>query len=134
MRSAYLPSLPSFGPVQGGGDDDRDQRVARSQPLALHAQPHRVRGAPVAAALMKHLHGLALGAIEVLDRVLQRLEQGELSAVDAIDQLLLEEYTARLAPIKTLESFDFTFQPSLDRHRILALAQLEFVAARARCP
>jgi len=73
-------------------------------------------------------------ALEVLDRVLQRLEQGELSALDAIDQLLLEEYTARLAPIKTLESFDFTFQPSLDRHRILALAQLEFVAARARCP
>lgn len=79
-------------------------------------------------------------ALEVLDRVLQRLEQGELSALDAIDQLLLEEYTARegrrvqmalhtarLAPIKTLESFDFTFQPSLDRHRILALAQLEFV-------
>ena len=79
-------------------------------------------------------------ALEVLDQVLQRLEQGELSAIDAIDQLLLEEYTARegrrvgmalhtarLTPIKTLESFDFTFQPSLDRHRILALAQLEFV-------
>ena len=79
-------------------------------------------------------------ALEVLDQVLQRLEQGELSAIDAIDQLLLEEYTARegrrvgmalhtarLTPIKTLESFDFTFQSSLDRHRILALVQLEFV-------
>ena len=29
-------------------------------------------------------------ALEVLDRVLQRLEQGELSALDAIDQLLFE--------------------------------------------
>ncbi len=33
----------------------------------------------------------------------------------------------RLTPIKTLESFDFSFQPSLDRHRIMALAQLEFI-------
>jgi DNA replication protein DnaC len=36
--------------------------------------------------------------------------------------------TARLNPPKTLESFDFSFQPSLDRNRILALAQLDFVA------
>jgi DNA replication protein DnaC len=35
--------------------------------------------------------------------------------------------TARLMPIKTLESFDFFFQPSLDRNRIGALAQLEFI-------
>jgi len=35
--------------------------------------------------------------------------------------------TARLMPIKTLESFDFSFQPSLDRNRIMALAQLEFI-------
>jgi len=34
---------------------------------------------------------------------------------------------ARLSAIKTLASFDFTFQPSLDRGRILALAQLEFI-------
>ena len=36
--------------------------------------------------------------------------------------------TARLNPPKTLESFDFAFQPSLNRNRILALAQLDFVA------
>ena len=36
--------------------------------------------------------------------------------------------TARLTPPKTLESFDFTFQPSLDRGRIMALAQLDFIA------
>lgn len=34
---------------------------------------------------------------------------------------------ARLTPVKTLESFDFTFQPSLDRERVLALAQLDFI-------
>ena len=79
-------------------------------------------------------------ALELLDSVVQRLEQGEITALEAIDQLLLEEYslregrrvtmaltTANLTPVKTLESFDFTFQPSLDRDRIMTLAQLEFV-------
>ncbi len=34
---------------------------------------------------------------------------------------------ARLATIKTISGFDFSFQPSLDRNRILALAQLDFI-------
>ena len=34
---------------------------------------------------------------------------------------------SRLTTIKTLAGFDFTFQPSLDRNRILALAELEFI-------
>jgi len=34
----------------------------------------------------------------------------------------------RLINIKTLSGFDFSFQPSLDRDRIMALAQLDFVA------
>ncbi len=84
-------------------------------------------------------------ALEVLDHVLKRLdgagrEHGGSTAVDAIDELLFEEYssregrrvtmalnTARLLPIETLESFDFTFQPSLDRNRIMTMAQLEFI-------
>ena len=40
--------------------------------------------------------------------------------------------TARLPTIKTLSGYDFSFQPSLDRHRVLALAQLEFVE-RKQC-
>jgi DNA replication protein DnaC len=70
----------------------------------------------------------------------QRIEKGEISALEAIDTLLAEELTiresrrigvamatARLTPPKTLEGFDFSFQPSLDRGRIMALAQLGFV-------
>ncbi len=80
-------------------------------------------------------------ALEVLDHTLSQLEQGELTALEALDSLLNEEYstregrrigvaltTARLTPIKTLESFDFKFQPSLDRERIMALAELEFIS------
>jgi DNA replication protein DnaC len=79
-------------------------------------------------------------ALEALDHTVRRIERGELTALEAIDGLLAEEHatrenrrvgvalkTARLAPPKTLEGFDFSFQPSLDRGRILALAQLDFV-------
>jgi DNA replication protein DnaC len=35
---------------------------------------------------------------------------------------------AKLSTVKTLTGFDFSFQPSLDKNRILALAQLDFIA------
>jgi DNA replication protein DnaC len=80
-------------------------------------------------------------ALEVLDQAVRRLERGEASALETIDTLLAEEMTlrenrrirtalvmARLSTIKTLAGFDFSFQPSLDRERILALAELQFIA------
>ncbi len=80
-------------------------------------------------------------ALEALDQIVRRLEHGEISALEAIDTLLSEELTlrensriktalrmGRLATIKTLAGFDFSFQPSLDRDRVLTLAQLGFIA------
>ena len=89
----------------------------------------------------RHLVGLRMPrALEVLDQVVRQLERGEIGAVDAMDTLLAEELglregrrikaalqMARLSAVKTIASFDFTFQPSLDRNRILTLAQLEFI-------
>lgn len=79
-------------------------------------------------------------ALEALDQIVRRLEHGEIGALEAIDILLAEELTlrensriktalrmGRLATIKTLSGFDFSFQPSLDRERILTLAQLGFI-------
>lgn len=79
-------------------------------------------------------------ALEMLDATLRRVEQGEITWVDALDNLLLEELTlrdsrrvntalrmSRLTTVKTLAGFDFAFQPSLDRNRILALAELKFI-------
>jgi len=79
-------------------------------------------------------------ALEVLDHILRRLECGEIGAPEALEALLGEELTlregrrvraalkmGRLLTIKTLNGFDFSFQPSLDRNRILTLAQLEFI-------
>ena len=69
-------------------------------------------------------------ALEALDHTVQRLEQGEIGALEAIDALLggnrriaVALSTARLMPVKTFESFDFTFQPSLDSERVFALGQ-----------
>jgi len=79
-------------------------------------------------------------ALEVLDITLRRIEQGEIDGIEALDQLLVEELTvrenrrvrtaltlARLTTIKSLAGFDFAFQPSIDRQRILALAELTFI-------
>jgi DNA replication protein DnaC len=91
--------------------------------------------------IRRHLVGLKMPrALEVLDHVLRRLECGEIGAPEALEALLGEELTlregrrvraalkmGRLLTIKTLTGFDFSFQPSLDRNRILTLAQLEFI-------
>ena len=79
-------------------------------------------------------------AIEILDAIVRRLEHGEMTALEAIDALLAEEFTlrenrrvktalvmARLSTIKTLAGFDFSFQPSLDKNRMIALAELAFI-------
>lgn len=93
------------------------------------------------ARVRQHLVQLKLAcALEVLDETMARVEQGQLTVLEAIDVLLNDEcanretrrikaarMTARLTQVKTLESFDFSFQPSLDRNRILTLAQLGFI-------
>ena len=89
----------------------------------------------------RHLVGLKMPrALETLQETLSRIERGELSTLEAIEALLGEEFTtrqsrrikmalqtARLTTIKTLAGYDFSFQPSLDRQQILALAELGFV-------
>jgi DNA replication protein DnaC len=79
-------------------------------------------------------------ALEVLDATLRRIEQGEIDGIEALDQLLVEERTvrenrrvrtaltlARLITVKSRVGCDCAFQPSLDKKRILALAELTFI-------
>jgi hypothetical protein len=99
----------------------------------------------IVPSLVDHIKQTLVGlkmprAIEILDVIVRRLERGEITAIEAIDILLAEELTlrenrrikialmmARLSTIKTLAGFDFSFQPSLDKNRIMALAELEFI-------
>ena len=92
--------------------------------------------------IRRHLVGLKMPrSLEVLEHLLRQLERGEISALEAIDSLLDEELSlregrrvkaalkmGRLLTIKTLAGFDFAFQPSLDRNRILTLAGLDFIS------
>lgn len=52
---------------------------------------------------------------------------GEEQAMRELRRIESSFMTARLTHVKTLEGFDFSFQPSLDKNRILALAELRFV-------
>jgi DNA replication protein DnaC len=99
----------------------------------------------IVPTLVERIKGSLVGlkmprALEIVDATVRRLERGEVSALEAIDALLAEELTlrenrrvrtalvmARLSTIKTLAGFDFAFQPSLDKNRILALAELAFI-------
>jgi DNA replication protein DnaC len=99
---------------------------------------------PVLERIRRTLVALRMArALEMLDHAVRQLERGETSALELIDMLLAEELTVRensriqtalrmgrRATIKTLAGFDFSFQPSLDRERVLALAEIQFVERR----
>ena len=107
------------------------------------AVSHRPAGASPAIIdrVKRNLVGLKMPrALEILDVTLRGLERGETTALEAMDILLAEELTlrenrrvkmalqmARLSAIKTLAGFDFAFQASLDKNRIMALAELQFI-------
>ena len=99
----------------------------------------------IVPTLVERIKGSLVGlkmprALEIVDATVRRIERGDVSALEAIDALLAEELTlrenrrvrtalvmARLSTIKTLAGFEFAFQPSLDKNRILALAELAFI-------
>jgi DNA replication protein DnaC len=92
--------------------------------------------------LAAHLQRLKLWRVqERLDTLLQEASTPELTDADGLDRLLTEEVTAKAAkPVtmrpamarfpsrKTLETFDFGFQPSVDRKKRQELATGQFLA------
>ncbi len=80
------------------------------------------------------------GALEAVDAILSDVDGGTLTASDAIARLLTAQISlrnnrrlaaamrsSRLPAVKTLETFDFSFQPSLKREQIESLHELGFV-------
>lgn len=83
------------------------------------------------------------GALEALDEILQGVDGGGLTAGEAIERLLSAQIilrntrrleaamrSSRLPAVKTLEEFDFTFQPSINRQQIESLHELGFLERR----
>lgn len=91
--------------------------------------------------ILEHCQKLGLQNVQSsLSETLSRAEQEEWGQVRLLDHLLEEEIAAResrriraglkLAAfpfIKTLDAFDFAFQPTLDRARVMDLASLTFL-------
>ena len=83
------------------------------------------------------------GALESLDEVLQGIDGGAITASEAIERLLSAQVvlrnkrrleaamrSSRLPGIKTLNEFDFSFQPSIKREQIESLHELGFLDRR----
>ena len=79
------------------------------------------------------------GALEAVDGILSEVDSGTISAVDAIEQLLNAQIvlrnnrrlqtamrSSRLPAVKTLNQFDFAFQPSIKRAQIESLHELGY--------
>jgi DNA replication protein DnaC len=91
--------------------------------------------------IQEHLQRLRLfKSRERLEALLQDASAREVSYADFLDQVLTEEVTAKTAKhvtmrtslarfpfVKGLESFEFAYQPSLDRKQIETLATCRFV-------
>ena len=80
------------------------------------------------------------GALEAVDEILGDVDRGTLNASEAMERVLSAQITlrnnhrlrtamrsSRLPAIKTLEQFDFAFQPSVRREQIESLHELAFV-------
>ena len=80
------------------------------------------------------------GALEAVDGVLADADGGKVTTAEAIESLLGAQITlrnnrrlqtamrsSRLPAVKTLDGFDFSFQPSIKREQIESLHELGFV-------
>lgn len=80
------------------------------------------------------------GSLEAVDTILSDIDGGRLAATEAISRLLSAQVnlrnnrrlqaamrSSRLPSVKTLESFDFSFQPSIKREQIESLHELGFI-------
>jgi DNA replication protein DnaC len=83
------------------------------------------------------------GSLEAVDAILSDIDGGRLAATEAISRLLAAQITlrnnrrlqaamrsSRLPAVKTLESFDFSFQPSIKREQIESLHELGFIEGK----
>lgn len=96
----------------------------------------------VRARVEERLLKLRLGAVaERLDAILSKAAHGEPTYLDFLDQILTEETEAKqrkrvamgiqiahFPTVKTLEEFEFKFQPSIDQKLVRELATGRFIA------
>ncbi len=92
-------------------------------------------------AIKAHLADLQMpGSLEALDSLMEKLDHGAIAPAEAMVELLAAQVALRrerrlfatmrsshLPAMKTLDTFDFTFQPSIDKAQIMSLHELGFL-------
>src|SRR4029453_19199212 len=145
LRSGHR-SRAFRGPVAAAGRADRGGRSTR----CAGTRPHRVRGrgdgrcvmsAVIHARVVEQLTRLRLRYVaERIDAVLSEAARTEPTYLDFLDGVLRQEVDAKqrtrvamglkIAPfpaVKTLDDFDFKFQPSVDQRLVRELATGRFL-------
>ena len=154
MSPASLTSLSTRAPLSADSPGAMGEVTTGTTLATLTAAAAQVgfhgsstlSGAPasIVDALKDHLVSLQMpGSLEVVDDVLRQLDGGALSPTAAMERLLAAQvvlrrqrrltaaiHAARLPALKTLDTFDFAFQPSIDRGQILNLHELGFVTRK----
>src|SRR5215217_6064549 len=156
-RTVEALTDPARWPVGAalGGIDPPARRPARGRPTVGRLCPrgqrhwHQHEGEHVSALTTDRIrdHAARLGLTHLSDTVtdqVTRAEAAQMGYLDFVDLLLEEELGLRegrrfrnalklsgLPHHKTLEEFDFAFQPGLDARKIRDLATLEFVKAKS---
>jgi DNA replication protein DnaC len=104
-----------------------------------------MRESLVSQRIESNLSRLRLGKIsQILDQVTKAAEDKSKSYLTFLDELLEEEVAAKeqrrvdtaiktsgLPFIKSIDEFDFTFQPKLDRQKVMSLFDLTFIDKKA---
>ena len=97
--------------------------------------------------LRENLESLKMkNTLEILDNYLERAVAENLNIVEVLDHIFSEEAKSKRKrayekqvqmsgfPIKkTLDDFDFSFQPSIDKRQIDELATMRFPGERRKC-
>src|SRR2546426_6047677 len=127
-------------------DGIRDYKVTGVQTCALpicRRRGRRMSAELVHARVVDHLKRLRLGTLaDRLDATLGEAARVQPTYIDFLDQLLRDEMAAKqrrriemgiqiahFPSVKTLEDFDFKFQPSIDAKLVRELATGRFIAS-----
>jgi DNA replication protein DnaC len=115
--------------------------MSRSNPKLVHTLPAAVSSPAQLERLGEHLRKLRLlKSGERLEALLQEAAARELPYAEFLEQVLGEEVAAKMSKniamrtamarfpfVKPLETFDFTYQPSVDRKQLQELATCHYI-------
>ena len=147
--AGHLYRVRSLGTAVGVTDPTACRPDRRGQTPHRLRQPRQPEGQLVSTLTADRIrnHATRLGLTHLTDtltELVERAETGQMGYLDFLDLLLEEEVGLRegrrfrnalklsgLPHHKTLDQFDFAFQPGLDARKVRDLATLEFVQAKS---